>query len=450
MALVEAVLVLGVLAGAGETVLLEFSAPWCAPCRELEPVVDRLIQEGFPIRKINIDDQKDLTRQFRVDRLPCFITLVDGRETERVVGKTSYERLKQMFTQGHQLTSPPPRPLARQLLNAGHTAASSISDRRIDANSRLMATQNLRKSGPDLLTSEPSQSIARALAATVRIRVKEAGSSSCGTGTIVDVHGEEALVVTCGHIFRDSAGRGKIEVDLFTPQGHQTVPAQLVRYDLDNGSDLGLISIRPGMIVQPIPIARRSHQVSTGNHVLVTGCDRGGRPVWQKTQINSVNRYGGPANIQVLGTPPDGRSGGGLFSEEGFLIGVCNAADPVDQEGFYAALPEIHSHLENAGLSFVFEHDSRPDNSPQKLDRRLRAAQIICILDSNDQEQTTKEVILLENASPELIKQLALEVKKQNATASSDQRLLALPSDSAKLLNKTVPRNVVRAQNPRR
>jgi hypothetical protein len=46
-----------------------------------------------------------------------------------------------------------------------------------------------------------------------------------------------------------------------------------------------------------------------------------------------------------------GRSGGGLFSAEGYVIGVCNAADPEDDEGLYAAIAAIHAELNQAGLA---------------------------------------------------------------------------------------------------
>jgi hypothetical protein len=59
--------------------------------------------------------------------------------------------------------------------------------------------------------------------------------------------------------------------------------------------------------------------------------------------------------VEVVGLPVDGRSGGGLFSPEGFLIGVCNAADPADNEGIFAALPTIHRQLDLIGQRRIYE-----------------------------------------------------------------------------------------------
>ena len=49
-----------------------------------------------------------------------------------------------------------------------------------------------------------------------------------------------------------------------------------------------------------------------------------------------------------------GRSGGGLFNADGQVIGVCNAADPSDNEGLYAALESVYRELDRARLSFVY------------------------------------------------------------------------------------------------
>ena len=64
---------------------------------------------------------------------------------------------------------------------------------------------------------------------------------SWGTGTVIDCRQGEALILTCGHIFRDSEGEGRIEVDLFAPGGPRGVAGQVVAWDLRR--DLALVSI---------------------------------------------------------------------------------------------------------------------------------------------------------------------------------------------------------------
>ena len=83
------------MSASGETVLLDFSASWCGPCRQMDPIVAQLSAAGHPVRKIDIDQQPELAQRFKVDGVPCFVMLVDGREVGRqtgAVGRGELER----------------------------------------------------------------------------------------------------------------------------------------------------------------------------------------------------------------------------------------------------------------------------------------------------------------------------------------------------------------------
>jgi hypothetical protein len=194
----------------------------------------------------------------------------------------------------------------------------------------------------------------RLLAATARLRVEDAGGVCRGTGTVIDCRQGEALILTCGHIFRDSQGKGRIEVDLFAPQAPRAVAGQLIAWDLTR--DLALVSIFTDVAVEAAPVGDAARRPTPGEPVLSVGCDGGADPTVHRSRITGVDKYLGPANVQVAGQPVQGRSGGGLFAADGTLIGVCNAADPTDNEGLFAALPAIHEQLEEAGLAFVYRN----------------------------------------------------------------------------------------------
>jgi S1-C subfamily serine protease len=203
-------------------------------------------------------------------------------------------------------------------------------------------------------TSASQSAIDRAMAASVRLKIEDGGQSfSYGSGTIVDMQGEEALVLTCGHVFHDSQGKGQLTVDLFDASGaHTSVPGQVIHFD--EKRDVGLVAIRPGRRIEPIEVGGQGCKASAGMRVFSIGCDRGAIPSVRESRVSNINRYLGPANIEVAGAPIDGRSGGGLFASDGTLIGVCNAADPQDDEGIYAALETIHAELTAANLSFIY------------------------------------------------------------------------------------------------
>lgn len=196
-----------------------------------------------------------------------------------------------------------------------------------------------------------------ALAATVRLRVEDATGFGFGTGTIIDTHESEALVVTCGHIFRESQGKGKIVADLFAPGASQPVEGQLIAYDLDR--DIALVSVRINVPVTPAVVAPPSYSVRPQDQVFSIGCDKGAEPSVRPSVITAVNKYLGKPNFTVAGQPVDGRSGGGLFTADGLLIGICNAADPADDEGLYAGLASIHWQLDQIGQSEIYQRAAR-------------------------------------------------------------------------------------------
>jgi S1-C subfamily serine protease len=179
-------------------------------------------------------------------------------------------------------------------------------------------------------------------------------SFSWGTGTVIDCRQGEALILTCGHIFRDSEGQGRIEVDLFAADGPRGVAGQVVCWDLRR--DLALVSIFTDAPLEAVRVGTADRRVQPGESVVTVGCNGGADPTIHQSRITAVDKYLGPANVQVAGQPVQGRSGGGLFAIDGTLIGVCNAADPADNEGLFAALPAIHEQLEEAGLAFVYRN----------------------------------------------------------------------------------------------
>ena len=69
-------------------VLLDFWAPWCAPCRMVLPVLDEIAKErdDIKIAKINVDEQHELASQFRVFSIPTLMVIKDGKVINQAVG----------------------------------------------------------------------------------------------------------------------------------------------------------------------------------------------------------------------------------------------------------------------------------------------------------------------------------------------------------------------------
>jgi len=341
----QALVLLAALSSPGETVLLEFTTTGCVPCQAMQPVVQRLQREKYPVRQVNITADRQLASRFRVYQVPCFVMVVNGREVERVVGATSYQRLVTMIRAG----------MGRANSLASAARVSVPVSARVSVPPPAIRPAETLVRPTSVVTPKTSVSPQqRALAATVRLRVEDAGGTSFGTGTVIDTHGTEALVLTCGHLFRDSRGEGKIEVDLFVNGTTQTVKGELIAYDAQH-DDVGLVSIRPGIRISPVQVASASVAAGNGQQVFAVGCNRGAGPTILSSKIAGVNRFVGSPNYTVLGRPHDGRSGGGLFTVDGQLIGLCKWAVTDADEGVYAGLAAVHKHLAQAGLQSVYE-----------------------------------------------------------------------------------------------
>jgi S1-C subfamily serine protease len=316
----------------------------------MKPTIRSLEQARYPIRQVDTSRDAMLARQYGVERIPCFVMLVDGQEVERKVGPMTSEELQAMFGRAKSMAEERARTRG-QSQDAPARLPLAASPR------ALLATADVRTTADSVPVEQtPSMNHDKLLAATVRLRVDDAQSHAYGTGTIIDARSGQALVITCGHLFRESQGKGPVSVELFEagPEGLRAAGearAQVISYNLER--DLALVGIWPSRPVAVARLASKGTAIGRGDRVVSIGCSNGNDPTVLATRITTLDRYQGPANIQAHGAPVEGRSGGGLFNAKGELIGVCFAADYPGNEGLYAALDAIHDELTERGLSDI-------------------------------------------------------------------------------------------------
>jgi thiol-disulfide isomerase/thioredoxin len=355
-------------------VLLDFHAEWCGPCKRMRPAVAQLIKKGFPVKSIDVDQSPKLASRYHIEAVPTFI-VVDGTgaELDRSTGPQPAADLAQFFNSAAAKARPPANSRAH---------AGSHQDDSDDADTRSRAARDDDRPEQGAEPAQPAFKNPNPWETVVRIRVLAKHSTGFGSGTIIYSTPEQSLILTCAHIFKLEGRRQevapsefprRIMIDLFDGNLQGTNPAMVhflesvegKAVDYEFQRDVGLIRIRPGRRLPAARIVPTHWQPEARMRVLTVGCSEGqDATAWHTTieRPRIQNFLSGNATYEAIEchhAPKQGRSGGGLFTTDGYVTGVCNFAEPQGNHGLYATPRSIYALLDRNKLSDLYAPPSR-------------------------------------------------------------------------------------------
>jgi len=81
-------------------VLIDFYAPWCGPCKKMEPLLETVTNDykgKATVIRINIDESKSIAQHYRIDEIPYFKVFVSGKEKGNYIGQLDRETFDRML-----------------------------------------------------------------------------------------------------------------------------------------------------------------------------------------------------------------------------------------------------------------------------------------------------------------------------------------------------------------
>jgi thiol-disulfide isomerase/thioredoxin len=383
--------------GPSGPILLDFTADWCGPCRQMAPAVDQLGRK-YPVKKVNIDRSPELARRYGVEAVPTFV-VVDGsgRELDRTSGLQAASSLERFYLAARAKAQPDdeepdpvvPRVEAPARAPADEPEVEALPARPVRRTARQPeaepdgeADRDRDDRGEDGDRAAMRFVNPHPIKTVVRIKVQGPHSTGFGSGTIIYSSPEKSIILTCAHIFKLEGRRQQapprefphqIIIDLFDGELHsqpgggakadfvESFPGRAVDYDFT--LDVGLIVFRPG---KPLPASRvvPAHWQPVAQplpmRMLTVGCSEGrDATVWGTRIMNPrlTNFLQGQPSYEAIEcekAPKQGRSGGGLFTTDGYIAGVCNFAEPQGNHGLYATPRSIYSILDRNRMAALY------------------------------------------------------------------------------------------------
>lgn len=79
-----------------ETVLVDFYADWCGPCKAMSPIIDEIAEEvtAAKVGKVNVDENSELAIKYDVASIPTIMVFKNGKPSKTFIGVTEKDAIK--------------------------------------------------------------------------------------------------------------------------------------------------------------------------------------------------------------------------------------------------------------------------------------------------------------------------------------------------------------------
>lgn len=387
------------LAQVGDCLAIVFVDPEHPDSQSMEQVAAQAIEMGWAIRRVDARRESHVTQRWRIHTAPTTVLTQGGREVDRILGPVIWTELYRRmirFSAPDSIRNSSPAP--------------NQNKPKVDVDSLVPMRRSVAPLAPEPLQSDPAR-------ATVRIMVDEPDSHAIGSGTVIQWDAQGAVVLTCGHLFRDRTPKSIITVERFENGTPVKYRAELIDYQIED-VDIGLLLFHPNQYVPVAQVAQHVENLAQGDPVYSMGCDHGQAPSRRDSQVTKLNRYLGSANIETAGAPVQGRSGGGLFNRRGELVGVCFAADTQLDEGLYCGISVVHEQLKKLGLLKLPKSPAaNPENPERSLAVQAPTTMTVILTDSSG---STRQ-LTIDRPSEQLIDKMRQESQRNLQANAQNQ-----------------------------